>query len=552
MTSFLLRCFLAAAGLSAAAAAQVTFSVVIDAPEAPESLSGRLVIGLIDDHVETLKTNSPLEAPIWDVPQPMFGADLRGLERGKPSELPKAVDSLNARSPDDLDGPYRIAARLITGRATSSWKDDEGNFFGEPETVVFTKGKPTSVTLHLSKVTHAKAWPAAEAEALGVELIEVRSKLLSDFHKRDVMLRAGVVKPKVIDPANKYAAIYEVPGFGGRHFDALRAARTRQAATGPAADLAARTFWIVLDPESPNGHTLFADSANNGPCGQALTQELIPAIEAKYPMLVNKPVGRLLRGHSSGGWSTLWLLLTYPDVFGATWSTSPDPVDFRRFELADIYGQRSFYSVSESDPSFDNPMKQSKFAPVVVADKGVVRVEFGGRPREIGLGSFRRDGKCVMTVEQEAKGEDVLGPDNTSGQQWDSWMAVWAPRNDRGHPAALFNPATGRIDDKIAQAMKGYDIGQKLRNSPATLGPIFRTRVHLAVGSADSFYLNEAVQLLKNDLNREYPARSPLTETGYIEFVQGADHGTIFQSELIGKFPQQMTEYLDLSGALQK
>src|SRR3977135_3501493 len=48
------------------------------------------------------------------------------------------------------------------------------------------------------------------------------------------------------------------------------------------------------------------------------------------------PKGRLLTGHSSGGWSTLWLQVTYPDVFCGTWSTSPDPVDFHNFTGPDL------------------------------------------------------------------------------------------------------------------------------------------------------------------------------------------------------------------------
>src|SRR6185295_1412012 len=69
----------------------------------------------------------------------------------------------------------------------------------------------------------------------------------------------------------------------------------------------------------------------------------IPALEAKYPLIADAHA-RLLRGHSSGGWSTLWLALTYPEIFGATWSTSPDPVDFRRLQLPDIYAGPNMYS----------------------------------------------------------------------------------------------------------------------------------------------------------------------------------------------------------------
>src|SRR4029079_3629585 len=95
-------------------------------------------------------------------------------------------------------------------------------------------------------------------------------------------------------------------------------------------------IWVCLDESSATGTHEFADSANNGPWGEALTTELIPSLEAHYRMDA-RAGGRFLTGHSSGGWATLWLQTRYPAVFGGTWSTSPDPSDFHDFPGADIY-----------------------------------------------------------------------------------------------------------------------------------------------------------------------------------------------------------------------
>jgi hypothetical protein len=54
------------------------------------------------------------------------------------------------------------------------------------------------------------------------------------------------------------------------------------------------------------------DSANCGPTGRALTEELIPALEAKYHA-IGKPYARLVEGASTGGWESLNLQLKYPD-----------------------------------------------------------------------------------------------------------------------------------------------------------------------------------------------------------------------------------------------
>ena len=124
--------------------------------------------------------------------------------------------------------------------------------------------------------------------------------------------------------------MYIIPGFGGDHFMAERFVGDSRTA------FATDFFRVVLDPDCGTGHHVFADSATNGPRGAALVEEFIPYLERTFPLLAD-PRARLLNGHSSGGWSSLWLQVTYPDFFGGTWSTSPDPVDFRDFQRINIY-----------------------------------------------------------------------------------------------------------------------------------------------------------------------------------------------------------------------
>jgi hypothetical protein len=285
----------------------------------------------------------------------------------------------------------------------------------------------------------------------------------------------------------------------------------------PEAVLGRNAFWIVLDPESGNGHTLFADSANNGPCGKALVSELIPALEAKFP-LEARPEARLLRGHSSGGWSTLWLALTYPETFGATWSTSPDPVDFHKMQLVGIYDMRSFYDRMGKAPKGDL----------------TIAVQVGDLP------SYRSGDTAKMTIRQENLMEEVLGPDNTSGQQWDSWFAVWGPRNAAGNPAALFDAKTGDIDRAVAEQYKKYDITDLLRRQPDKYAPLLKERCRIQVGDKDSFYLNEAVALLKEELGKHGGAGGP----GYIKILAGYDHGSIAMSPEFRDISKEMVEHL--------
>src|SRR5262249_18592568 len=141
--------------------------------------------------------------------------------------------------------------------------------------------------------------------------------------------RAGVILPEG-DPSTKRPTLYIIPGFGGDHFMAPTIASSRRLKFG--ADM----IRVVLDPDCGTGHHVFADSAFNGPRGRALVEELIPYIERTFPALA-EPRARRVNGHSSGGWSSLWLQVTSPDTFGGVWSTSPDPVDFRDFQKIDLY-----------------------------------------------------------------------------------------------------------------------------------------------------------------------------------------------------------------------
>ncbi len=546
------------------------------------AMSGRLIVSLIAPGNKLPPGTEPNDAPFWFDWQPMFARDVVDCQPGDIFPL-SAQWEHNKVAFDDLPpGEYTAAARFITNRTSSSWKESAGNWFSAPiKFSISAKGAASKAAnaggtggtggvggvLMLDKPTAPKDWKPPE----GVRVVEVRSALLSDYLGREVMLRAAVVPPIGLDAvaagppqpaanapglapaiAARYAAVYEVPGFGGRHTGAAGVARSRKALASSSDvsiaeyKLASSTFWITLDPESPNGHTLFADSANNGPCGQALVSELLPAIESQFP-IDGRPAARLLRGHSSGGWSTLWLGLNYPEVFGAVWSSSPDPVDFQRMQSVDIYTQANMYRVP-ADPSPGELAAEKR----IDANPGALGPAISSAARDIT--SFRKDGKPVMSVRQESQGEDMLGANNTSGQQWDSWFATWGPRATpatttvRPTPAALFDPATGSIDRAIAEQYRKYDIGHLLRADPAKYGPLFRSNIRLVVGDADEFFLNEAVELLKADLDKVSPASAlplPVAEyPGYITIVPGATHGTVFGSDAVKAFPKQMVDHL--------
>ena len=152
-------------------------------------------------------------------------------------------------------------------------------------------------------------YAAAKAD---INPITFASPALSGFWGRPTTLRGWVVTPPdyAAHPGRRYPTVYYTQGFGGslRSLHDAAVARWDEMKTGKAPPM----IWVGIDQSSPSGTSEFVNSVNNGPWGQALTVELIPELERRYRMDA-KPSGRLLTGHSSGGWAALWLQVKYPN-----------------------------------------------------------------------------------------------------------------------------------------------------------------------------------------------------------------------------------------------
>jgi hypothetical protein len=225
-------------------------------------------------------------------------------------------------------------------------------------------------------------------------------------------------------------------------------------------------IWIFLDESLPTGTHEFADSVNNGPWGQALTAEFIPWIEAKYRMDA-KSTGRFLQGHSSGGWATLQLQVNYPAIFGGTWSTSPDPSDFHDFSAIDLYAPHAnVYHRPDGTPW-----------PIV-----------------------RDHQQVIATFEEFGHQEAVLGP---YGGQVASFEWVFSPRGTDGRPLPMFDRTTGDVHPEVvAYWHDHYDLAHLVEANWATRGRDLKGKIHLVVGTADTFYLDGAAHKFEAVLNR--------------------------------------------------
>lgn len=334
--------------------------------------------------------------------------------------------------------------------------------------------------------------PRKFVETRWSRLLRIRSKRLSKFHGRDVFLKAAIILPVSYydQPARRYPTIFTIPGFGGTHFRGIR--------NRPVSEQNARGvefLRVLLDPSCPLGHHVFADSANNGPVGTALIRELIPELDRRFRSIA-EPSARFLTGHSSGGWSSLWLQVAYPDQFGGTWSTAPDPVDFRDFQRIDLY----------------RPSEN-------------MYVDAQGNRRPLA----RVRGRVLLWYKGFADMERVLGP----GGQLHSFEAVFSPRGKDGKPRLLWDRKTGRIDTHVAKTWEKYDIRLVLERNWKTLGPKLAGKLHIHTGDADTFYLEGAVKLLKQSLK-------DLHSDAVVEIHPGRDHMNLLDRSLRNRIRREM------------
>ncbi|HEX7340906.1 MAG TPA: alpha/beta hydrolase-fold protein [Rhodanobacteraceae bacterium] len=343
---------------------------------------------------------------------------------------------------------------------------------------------PTNVPAKYRKMAE-KMKMEIEAAHAHSRVIDFQSPALTKFWGRPMHIRGWVLLPPgyKAHPHKHYPTVYYTMGFGGTLPDLTYEAASfyGQMVKGEMPPM----IWVLLNEGSPRGTHEFANSVNNGPWGTALTRELIPHLDATYRTIA-RTADRFLTGHSSGGWATLWLQVRYPKVFGGTWSISPDPSDFHNFTGADLYAPNAnvYY------------LPDGKLNPLV-----------------------RAHGKVLATFKQFAQLERVMGP---YGGQMASFEYVFSPKGPDGRPMPMFNRDTGKVNPKVVRYWRDhYDIAYRIKTRWPELKPYLNGKIHLIVGTADTFYLNESAELLKKVLH-EVGAKAE------VQFLPGKNHFTVF------------------------
>ncbi len=480
------------------------------APDVPgTTCEGRLIVFFLTPSHPGWRHEAPMDGPFYQSPQPLASMAVGPFAPGETLVL-ETADLVFPEGPERLSGPVRVQALLDIDTSTANHAAGPGNLYSD---VVEVSLSPTAEDRVELVLRHRVAAPATPVDGANLKWVQQDSALLSAFYGKTVQQRAGVALPKgYLDPEQadrRWPVIFVVPGFGDREEGAAEYAI--MLAMQGTEEVAPQAVYVVLDPESPFGHHGFVDSPNNGPRLTALVEEFIPYLESKF-RLDPRPEARIVTGHSSGGWSSLWMQLNAPDTFGACWASAPDPVDFSAFQMSNLYEDESLYEDAEGH---DQPSYRRQVGP----------------DRE----------EVEMTVREEAQAEFVLDPNGGSGQQWDAWEAMFSPRDpETGRPRPMFDARTGRIDREVVKAWSRFDITRQVQADWERYGPILTDRVRLVCGTLDSFYLNRAVAKLKSAIDTHHGEQEG---PGYILLVDGATHNNI-GNYTFARWNEEMRAYL--------
>lgn len=525
---------------------KLKFEVSFPASVHADDITGRVFVMISRDQ----QPEPRLRAGFWGDAPPLFGSDVDRLRPGESAVIDGATLGYPTESLHDIPaGDYYVQALInvytefhrsdghTIWAHMDQWEGQQfnrspGNLYSDVQRVHLDPAAGYDVKLSLTKVIPPVQVPA---DTEWVKHIKIQSKLLTTFWGHPVYLGAVVLLPKGYDarPNVRYPVIYEQDHFG------LEPAFRFSSADQPVpprfqhflkgynletgyqfyqawnSDNFPRMIAVTFQHPTPYFDDSYAvNSANNGPYGDAILTELVPYLESHFRM-IPEPWARVLTGGSTGGWESLALQVLHPDFFGGTWTLYPDPIDFRHYQLTNIYND---------DNAFWEPDHRWLQAP------RYMERETTGQPE--------------TSCQKFSELEDVLGSHGRSGQQLEIWEAAYGPVGDDGYPKPLWDKKTGKIDHEVANYMRdhGYDLGYDLRTNWKTIGLKLQGKIHIYVGDMDNYYLNLAVYDVEEFLKS---AKDP-TYDGDIEYgrpEKGHGWQPATQEEMVRWMAEHITKY---------
>jgi len=481
------------------------FVVTYAGDRSSEALDGRLLLLLSTDASEEPRfqiSATSLKS------QQVFGIDVDGWRPGQEAVfrgdvLGYPVESLSAIPA----GTYRVQALLhryetfhrsdghvvklpMDRGEGQQWSKAPGNLYSSPREISFDPAKSPTIRIRLDRTIPPIPDPPTTKY---VKHEKVLSRILSKFWGRSMYLGAHVLLPEGF--AEHPEARYPLVVFHGHFPETIGGFREEPPDPNLKPDYSDRFHvagynrtqqelawqfyrdwtspgyprYLVVEIQHANPYyddSYAVNSANLGPYGDAIVLELIPYLEQKYRAL-GGGWSRFLYGGSTGGWEALAAQIFYPDEFNGAWAACPDPIDFHAYGVVDVYADDNAYFAQGPWKSVPTPGHRDYL------------------------------GRVSSTVEQMNRMELVLGTKGRSGGQYDIWQAVFSPAGPDGYLEPIWDKRTGVIDKKVAAYWKEhYDLVNILRRDwNGGLGRKLEGKIHIYVGEADNYYLNDAVYL---------------------------------------------------------
>ncbi len=484
------------------------FSISFPKERSVAALDGRLLLILSNDP----SAEPRLQVNNTPTTQMVFGVDVEGLMPGRAAIVDERSFGHPVRSLTEVKpGEYYVQAvlhryetfhrsdghtvKLPMDRGEGQrWNLAPGNLYSKPQKLRLAQGTSAPVPILLDQEIPPIPEPK---DTKYVRHIKIRSELLSKFWGRPMYLGAHVLVPEGLDEHPD--ARYPLAIFHGHFPEDFGGFRTEPPDPNLKPDYSERFHlagynriqqeeaykfyqqWIspkfprILIAEIQHANPYYDDSyavnsANLGPYGDAIESELIPYIEKQFRG-IGQGWARFLYGGSTGGWEALAVQMFYPDHYNGTFAACPDPVDFRAFTLINLYEDKNAYFLEGAHMRVAQPAMRDYL------------------------------GHVTATQQDANYYELALGTKGRSGEQYDIWQAVYSPVGPDGYPAAIFDKQTGDINSDVAAYWREhYDLSHILQRDWATLGPKLRGKIHIYVGSADTYFLNDAVYYIEDFL----------------------------------------------------
>lgn len=414
---------------------------------------------------------------------PFFGRDVENLTPGRAAiidstDLGTPVVSLSDIPPGDywVQGFINVYSEFHRADRHTVWMHDDkwdgqhwprspGNLYSVARPITLDASKGYRIQLVCDQVIPKIDLPP---DTPLVRRFKMQSQILTKFWGRPIYFGATVLLPRDYDKSTTaYPVLYEQGHFSMA--SPLNFDRDKDLQAQWMRDDFPRMIVVTFQHPTPYFDDSYAvNSVNVGPYGDAIMQELIPEVEKRF-RVIRQPWARLLSGGSTGGWESLALQIFHPDFFGGTWTYCPDSVDFSDVEGVNIY-----------------------------EDKNAFYKQYEWR-REPTVNSREINGQIRQTAEERNRFELVNGTHGRSGEQLDIWSAVFGPLGDDGYFKPLWDKRTGVIDESVVQYWKdNYDLRYHLEKNWYTLGPKLVDKIHIYVGDADNFFLNNATRKLQD------------------------------------------------------